>query len=75
MRQKDSYPAGHLELQQILMDHFQSDPRTIPSDLVHIVPFLVYGDFQVDSGAASFIAHNLSNSSYCWSGYRRIWIN
>jgi len=37
---------------------FQSDPRTIPSDLGSTIPFLSYGDFQVDSGAAGFISSN-----------------
>ena len=37
---------------------FQSDPRTIPSNLGSTVPFLSYGNFQVDSGAAGFISDN-----------------
>ena len=37
---------------------FQSDPRTIPSNLGSTVPFLSYGNFQVDSGAAAFISSN-----------------
>ena len=36
-----------------------TDPRTIPSDLGPTVPFLSYGDFQVDTGAASLIIDNL----------------
>lgn len=36
-----------------------TDPRTIPSDLGPIVPFLSYGNFQVDTGAASLIVDNL----------------
>ena len=36
-----------------------SDPRTIPSDLGPTVPFLSYGNFQVDTGAASLIVDNL----------------
>jgi len=37
----------------------RSDPRTIPSDLGSTIPSLEYGNFQVDSGAASFISNNL----------------
>ena len=37
-----------------------SDPRTIPNDLGGIVPSFSYGNFQVDSGASSFITQNLS---------------
>jgi hypothetical protein len=37
-----------------------SDPRTIPNDLGGIVPSFSYGNFQVDSGASSFITENLS---------------
>jgi len=36
----------------------RSDPRTIPSDLGSTIPSLEYGNFQVDSGAASFISNN-----------------
>ena len=36
----------------------RSDPRTIPSDLGSTIPSLEYGNFQVDSGAASFISSN-----------------
>lgn len=38
----------------------RSDPRTIPNDLGGIVPSFSYGNFQVDSGASSFITENLS---------------
>ena len=38
----------------------QSDPRSIPNDLGGIVPSFNYGNFQVDSGATSFITQNLS---------------
>jgi hypothetical protein len=37
----------------------QSDPRDIPSDLGSTVPSLSYGNFQVDTGAASLIVDNL----------------
>jgi len=37
----------------------QEDPRDIPNDLGPTVPFLSYGDFQVDTGAASLIVENL----------------
>jgi len=37
-----------------------SDPRSIPNDLGGIVPSFSYGNFQVDSGASSFITENLS---------------
>ena len=36
----------------------QGDPRAIPSDLGPTIPYLSYGDFQVDSGAAAFISSN-----------------
>ena len=37
----------------------QSDPRTIPSDLGSTIPSLSYGNFQVDSGAATFFTNNI----------------
>jgi hypothetical protein len=37
----------------------QSDPRSIPSDLGSTVPSLSYGNFQVDSGAATFFTNNI----------------
>lgn len=35
------------------------DPRTIPDGFGSIVPYLSYGGFQVETGAASFVSENL----------------